>query len=146
MIYDYYHFETSSDRLTFEFESIGTRGVFIKVVHYSAIGEDLYNLGFGDKETDTNHINDRVVTNNNDSQKVLATVVQTLYVFTAHYPNATVIATGSTDARTRLYQIGISNNLIAAQQNFIILGFVENNWELFRKNMTYEAFAVRRKF
>jgi hypothetical protein len=61
------------------------------------------------------------------------------------YPNSTVIATGSTQARTRLYRMGITNNLKAVEKDFIILGLAGDEWEAFRKNITYGAFLVRRK-
>ena len=78
-------------------------------------------------------------------RKWITTVAATLYAFTDTYPEATVIATGSTQARTRLYRMGISNNIKAIEKDFIILGLVENNWEIFQKNITYGAFLVRRK-
>ena len=104
-----------------------------------------YNLGFGDKDPITGFLSDLTVTNNGDSQKVLATVAATLYAFTENYPEATVIATGSTQARTRLYRMGITNNLKAIEKDFVVLGLTETDWEPFRKNMTYGAFLVRRK-
>jgi hypothetical protein len=79
---------------------------------------------------------DLTITNNGDSQKVLETVAATLYVFTEANPDATVIATGSTEARTRLYRMGITNNLIEIERDFIIMGLTETKWELFRKNVT----------
>ncbi len=79
------------------------------------------------------------------SQKVLATVAATLYVFVNHYPDATIIATGSTEARTRLYRMGITNNLQAIEMDFTVLGLTNNGWERFSKNVTYGAFLVCRK-
>ncbi len=146
MLDNRYHIDSSPDFLDFEFVSIGTKGAITKVVRYREINvKDIYNLGFGDKETGTDYINDLVVTNNNDSQKVLATVARTLYLFTDHYPHASIIATGSTSARTRLYRMGISTNLAAIEQDFDVLGLTDEDWEVFRKNMTYHAFWVRRK-
>ncbi len=84
------------------------------------------------------------MTNNDDSQKVLATVAATLYAFTDNYPNATV-ATGSTEARTRLYRMGITNNLTDIEKDFVVPGLKEKAWEPFRKNITYGAFLVHRK-
>jgi hypothetical protein len=141
-----YQFESSPDFLTFEFDSIGPKGVITKVVNYTEINvKGFFNLGFGDKDPQSGYISDMAVSNNNDHQKVLATVARTLYLFTEHYPEAIVLATGSTLARTRLYRMGIANNLTAIQQDFIILGLTETNWEPFRKNITYHAFSVRRK-
>jgi hypothetical protein len=146
MIDNRYQFESSPDLLTFEFDSVGPKGVITKVVNYMEINvKGFFNLGFGDKDPQSGYISDLTVTNNNDSQKVLATVARTLYLFTERYPEAIVLATGSTFARTRLYRIGIANNLAAIEQDFIILGLTETNWEPFRKNVTYHAFSVRRK-
>lgn len=147
MINDRYLFESSPDLLTFEFESIGPKGKVIKVVRYKEINvHGYYNLGFGDKDPQSNFISDLTVTNNNDSQKVLATVARTLYLFTERYPDAIVFATGSTLARTRLYRIGIANNLADIEKDFFVLGLTDNEWEPFRKSVTYHSFAVRRKF
>lgn len=96
MKYNRYLFESSPDFLTFEFESIGPKGTITKVIRYTEINVyGYYNLGFGAKDPQSNFISDLTVTNNNDSQKVLATVVRTLYLFTERYPNAVVLATGS---------------------------------------------------
>jgi hypothetical protein len=95
---------------TFEFVSKGPRGKVTKVVRYSEINiKRFYNLGFGDEDPVTGYVSDTSVTNNNDSQKVLATVAATLYLFMEAHPDATVIATGSTEARRRLYRMGIAN-------------------------------------
>jgi len=107
--------------------------------------ENVYNLGFGDRDPVTNYISDVVITNNGDSQKVLATVAITLYTFTSHYPDAIVVATGTTPARTRLYQMGISNNLAAIEEDFLVLGYLNEEWETFRKDVTYSSFLARRK-
>ncbi len=73
-------------------------------------------------------------------------MVATLYVFTDKYAGATFIATGSTEARTRLYRMGIANNLLAIEKDFIIFGLTDKkSWESFSKNKQYGAFLVRRK-
>ena len=83
-----------------------------KIVEYSATGtENVYNLAFGDLDEITNTINDLSITNNGDSLKVLATVASTVYAFMEKHPNAWIVATGSTKVRTRLYRMGITNNL-----------------------------------
>jgi hypothetical protein len=130
----------------FEFVSDGPKGAVTKVVRYSETNlKDVFNLGFGDRDRKTGNINDLNITNNGDSQKVLATVAATLYVFTDNYPEATVVATGSTLARTRLYRMGITTNLEAIEQDFNIFGLSNVIWEPFRKGIKYDAFLVRRK-
>jgi len=146
MLDNRYEVDISLDYQTYEFVSIGSKGSVIKVVRYSEINvKGFYNLGFGDKDSVTGFISDLTVTNNGDSQKVLATVAATLYAFTNEKPEATIIATGSTEARTRLYRMGITNNLAEITMDFVILGLTKTDWESFRKNITYEAFLVKRK-
>lgn len=147
MLDDRYDVKTAPDFTSFEFNSTGPKGTVSKVVRYTEINlRSFYNLGFGDKDELTGFISDLTVTNNNDSQKVLATVAATLYAFTEAYPNATVIATGSTEARTRLYGMGIANNLETIKLDFEVLGLaVAGEWEPFRKDTTYGAFLVTRK-
>ena len=108
-----YKYSVSDTYLDFEFDSDGPKGIIRKVVRYSyqvANGVSYYNLGFGDLDSSTGRINDLVVTNNKDREKVLATVAGTVLDFTKQFPDAIVYAKGSTLARTRLYQIGIAAN------------------------------------
>ncbi|MDY0078766.1 MAG: hypothetical protein RBR87_15970 [Bacteroidales bacterium] len=105
----------------------------------------VYNLAFGDKDHSTGDINDTVISNNGDSEKVLASVVATVYAFTDRYPDAWIYATGSTKSRTRLYQIGIAKFFSEVEEDFEVLGERNNDWEVFRKSVSYEGFLVRRK-
>ena len=147
MLDDRYDVKTAPDLTSFEFDSIGPKGTVSKVVRYTELNlRSFYNVGFGDKDELTGFVSDLTVTNNNDSQKVLATVAATLYAFMEAYPNATVIATGSTEARTRLYRMGITNSFETIEADFEVLGLTaESEWEPFRKNITYGAFLVTRK-
>jgi hypothetical protein len=73
--------------MVFEFSSEGVRGQISKLVIYSETHlHNFYNLGFGDKDDATGQIDDEVITNNGDSEKVLATVASTLYTFTDKFP------------------------------------------------------------
>lgn len=112
MKYDKYYIEASPSLLRFEFHSDGPKGRIKKQVVFKAFENnlDVFNLGFGDVDA-SGEINDTASSNNNDSQKVLATVALTLFKFYENHPDAYVFVTGSTKARTRLYRMGISNNL-----------------------------------
>lgn len=132
--------------MVFEFVSEGIRGSIPKLVIYSETHlHNFYNLGFGDKDEETGEIDDEVITNNGDSEKVLATVASTLYIFMEKYPDAMVFAMGSTKARTRLYRIGITNNLVEIQKDFDVYGLLESGWQPFEKQTEYRAFLVTKK-
>jgi hypothetical protein len=108
----------------YEFISEGPKGRIKKIIEYKETGtENVYNLDFGDYDEATKGINDLSVTNNGDSLKVLATVASTVHAFTSKYPQAWIFATGSTAVRTRLYRMGIINNLAEISEDFVILGY-----------------------
>ena len=141
-----YPLASSEKLMTFEFISEGSKGLIHKLVRYQPTNlKDVYNLAFGDKDHTTGNIDDTVISNNGDSEKVLATVVATVYAFTDKYPNAWIYATGSTKSRTRLYRMGITKFLSEVKDDFEVLGERFDEWEIFRENVEYEGFLVRRK-
>jgi hypothetical protein len=132
--------------MVFEFVSIGSNGNIKKLIIYSETHlHNFFNLGFGDKDEETGEIDDEIVTNNGDSEKVLATVASTVYIFTEQFPDAMIFATGSTKARTRLYRIGITNNLAEIEKDFEIFGLIGEEWHNFQKQTNFDAFLVKRK-
>lgn len=141
-----YEYLTEANAELFKFTSKGPKGEIKKIILYSQMLEkDVYNLAFGDYDDVTESINDQIITNNNDSNKVLATVAATLYVFTDKHPNVWIYATGSNSARTRLYRIGITNNFEEIIEDFEIFGLCEDVWLKFEIGKNYEAFLVKRK-
>ena len=142
-----YNYRSESTLHFYEFNSEGKKGIIKKMVIYTeTTTENVYNLGFGDYDEITNSINDLSVTNNGDSLKVLATVASTVYAFTEKYPNVWILATGSTSVRTRLYRMGITNNLAEIETDFIVLGYTKNEeWEKFIVGEDYEAFLITKK-
>ena len=147
MNYPRYEYSTEDDLLFFEFESYGRKGLIKKIVQYTKMSiEGYYNLGFGDYNEESNEIDDKVVTNNGDGLKVLATVVSTLYAFTGKYPHANVFATGSNEVRTRLYRMGITNNLEELKKDFFVYGLRKDEiFETFIVGEDYVGFLVSRK-
>ena len=89
MHYPRYDYSAEDELNIFEFDSIGIKGKITKIVQYTEMSKKGYcNLGFGDLDNTTKEVNDGVITNNGDGQKVLATVVSTLYAFTGKNPTA----------------------------------------------------------
>ena len=146
MLLPRYELKSDESLTVFEFVSVGRKGEIPKIVQYSETNlKDFYNLGFGDKDLQTGEVDDAVISDNGDSQKVLATVAATVYAFTDKYPEAWIYATGSTKSRTRLYRIGLTNNLAEITENFELYGLRESEWREFAKGVEYEAFLVRRR-
>jgi hypothetical protein len=147
MRYEKYDVEASEDLITFDFISIGPKGLIEKRIQFQKIDDsDIYNLAFGDVNAETQDFDDTSVSNNKDTEKVLATVAATVYSFTDRYPNTLVFATGSTSVRTRLYRIGISKNLEELKERFDVFGMLDNNvWVEYEKDMPYTAFYITKK-
>lgn len=144
---DKYQYKSEDRFEYFEFYSEGPKGVIKKVVEFQlTIEENVYNLAFGDYNEKAKGIDDLSVTNNGDSLKVLSTVASTVYAFTEKHPKAQIVATGSTAARTRLYRMGITNNLVEISEDFIIFGLSKTGeWVEFEIGEDYKAFLVTKK-
>lgn len=143
---NHYLFKSSDDHSSFEFISDGPNGRITKVVQFRKVpGEEYFNLSLSDKDLISGNLRDDTVTNNSDRQKVLATVAEAVRMFAEFHPGALVFATGNTRARTRLYRMGISNNLESIEHEFDIFGLVNLQWFPFEKGIEYDAFLVRCK-
>ncbi|MCU0373915.1 MAG: hypothetical protein MUF24_01285 [Chitinophagaceae bacterium] len=140
-----YEIEAEDSLEVFEFNSIGPKGSIPKLIKFSETAlSGFYNLAFGDKDLLTGEIDDKVISNNGDSEKVLATIVSAVYAFTEKNKDAWVYATGSTPSRTRLYRIGITKYIDEVKNDFEIYGLFNGEWENFTKDVDYTAFVVRR--
>lgn len=143
-----YQYKSEQRLRHFEFVSEGPKGLVHKMVEYTETGqENVFNLAFGDYDKTTKSIDDLSITNNGDSLKVLATVASTVYAFTEKYPKSWIFATGSTSVRTRLYRMGITNNLVEIQADFKVFGLSieDNEWEEFIVGEDYDAFLITKK-
>lgn len=142
------HYEVRFDEpfTSFQFVGEGRKGRIRKSVQLSPMGGNLYNLALGDVDAQTGQVDDLVVTDNGDDEKVLATVVEIVYRFCDRFPWARIYATGSTPARTRLYRMGINKHYRLAVEDFFILGQrPDDEREPFQKDGDYQAFIGIKK-
>lgn len=142
-----YEIENNVNSVYFEFISIGSKGSIVKVIKYTKINDEplVYNLGFGDKNLTHETIDDKAVTNNGDTDRVLATVAFTIYAFYKKFPDANIYLSGSTTSRTRLYQININKFYDYISKDFIIYGELEQGFERFEKGVNYQGFFILKK-
>lgn len=143
-----YEYNHSNNHLNYSFESNGINGFIKKAIVFEIQNVDgitYFNLAFGDWNEKNNEIDDSAISNNKDTEKVLATIAAAVIDFTNTYPDMLVYAQGNTPAKNRLYQMGINANLEEISELFHIFGFQNDNWAPFNKNNNYEAFFVLRK-
>jgi hypothetical protein len=103
-----YPFEYFTEKYYYEFYSTGPNGKVRKLVcfHLSEkVPFQTFNLAFCDAQEDSDEINDKVVTNNRDSVKVLLTIALVTLEFLRYRPGVWISAEGNSPARNRLYQI-----------------------------------------
>ncbi|MGN6495179.1 MAG: DUF6934 family protein [Agriterribacter sp.] len=142
-----YHLKSDSTFTRFEFVSEGTKGVIRKFIEFQETNyAGLFNLAFGDKNSSSESIDDLSVSNNGDTEKVLATVISALYAFCDEHPDAFVYASGSTKARTRLYRMGITKYYTQVQVDFYLYGQLGDDFVDFEPGVDYDGFLAQRKF
>lgn len=149
-----YNVKYVSDKDFYIFESIGRNGSIFKVVIFSKIEENIYNLGFGDydplnNDIDTDidtDIDDKIVSDNGDMVKVIATVVGIALKFLSENPMTYLYIKGSTPLRTQLYNRTINRNFYDFIHSYKIYGSQNGVLEIFQKNTPYESFLVKKLF
>lgn len=143
---DRYAYYSDKAFLEYRFHSDGPKGTVEKCIQLTqvSVNPNVYNLAFGDLDQQTGRVNDSSVSNNKDRDKILATIAASVITFCEHYPDAMVVAQGSTPARTRLYQMRIAANLNEIQRHFRVYGLYSGKWELFVKNRPYQALLAER--
>lgn len=142
-----YHLKSGSEFTRFEFVSEGRKGVIRKLIEFQEMNNpNVFNLAFGDFDPETQQIDDLSVSDNGDTEKILATVVSAVYVFLDKYPSAYVYATGSTKARTQLYRIGITKFYEQMKKDFYLYGQIGDDFVAFETGTDYDGFLAERKF
>ena len=142
-----YHLRSESKFTRFEFISEGPNGAIRKLIEFQeTTSPGVFNLAFGDYNSETKEIDDLSVSDNGDTEEVLATVVNAVYTFFNEYPDVFVYATGSTKARTRLYRMGIVRFYEEMKKDFYLYGRIGDDFVEFEIGIEYEGFLAQKKF
>jgi hypothetical protein len=139
-----YKFSKREDK-RYEFYSESENRKVKKLVIFSGRDDNqVYNLALLDVLEDGQY-SDIVVTNNNDFQTVMATVIDILKDFLNEFPQKIVTFRGSDERRQRLYRIIITRELDIIKQNFSVFGLKNENVEIFEPNKEYELFIITKR-
>lgn len=141
-----YHSQFSEGYTYAEFYSVGQNGSVKKIIRFEKTDfSEVYNLAFGDMMSNETDFDDMAISNNGDTEKILATVAFAVEIFTGQYPNSWVYATGSTPARNRLYQMAITKHWNIINNLFEVIAEINEDWMRYEKGKNYTAFADKRK-
>ena len=79
---DFYNYEVGNDGLYFSFTSVSEHKIIPKIIVYTPFPNDpnFFNLALGDI-LENGEISDLTVSNNSDMEKVIATVIRTMFNF-----------------------------------------------------------------
>lgn len=142
----------SDNGLEFFFISRGDRDV-IKAVEFSFVqelnGREIYNLGFGDYDLESDTVTDNIHTNNGDAYKVFNTVLSCIPVFFENYKSAMLMVQGSDGSMAFMEQCRLVclKKCDAECKNYnrrmkIYRGYVDKNFELL--TVDYQFFGAFR--
>lgn len=140
--HNYYPFRATEDYLSFTFESVSEQRVVRKKAEFTVMSENVYNFGFGDV-TDEGEIDDLAVTDNKDTYMVFATLIQILLDFFKTHNNKFVYFTGSTQSRTRMYQIVLSKEKANWKDILIVYGMSDGEAVPFETDCKFDAFMIK---
>lgn len=148
MQYPYYSLTANKENTIYKFTSIGKTLVIKKIIIFATMNSEtnLYNLSFGDEQKKTNNssvIDDKIISNNGDMNRVLATVFRAILDFTKDEGFYKIVFRGSTPSRTRLYRMAISINYDELSKYFVIYGLTSNgDFVFFKKHTEYLGFLI----
>lgn len=142
-----YLLSNDDENFSYTFFSEGRNGIVAKGVLFQLVDSRTchYNLAFGDIVSADGDFDDYAISDNQDTEKILATVAHAVHDFMQKMPNARVMAEGSTPERTRLYQIKISKHFDDISRLYNVFGFISDQWQPFEKQTRYEAFLITAK-
>ena len=142
MNYPPYPFESLPDGLIYAFESRSNQRTIQKYVIFTPIDSRCYNLALVDLEED-GRLSDTTVSNNDDLERVLSTVIQIILKFLNHNLDCEVSFAGSTPERTRLYRIVINKYINDFSDHLSVDGILpEQSREAFKPNRPYLSFVL----
>ena len=139
--YDYINFE---DKTQYLFVSDGQKGQIVKMVVFSPIKDDLWNLGFGDLQKGL--IDGSVISNNYDVVRTISTVAKIAYEFSDEFPLRRIHIEPVDEKRKRLYNHVFRRHYDAIIADFQITGYVNEKEEIYSPKKNYDIFELKRRF
>src|SRR5471030_3075964 len=118
----YDNIERSADYKRYSFISKGPNGDLLKLVKFNSFSQipDSYNLSLGTIRGEITDYDE--TTNNNDRDKVLATVFYIARIFSQRYPERKIFIKGRNGVTTRLYRGAINHAFKEIIKEYFIYG------------------------
>jgi hypothetical protein len=144
MITESYNYIAEDHKTQFAFFSEGVQGKIIKIVLFTFIKDDLWNLGFGDLVK--GDIDDTIISNNSDIVKLIGTIAKITYDFSVEFPLRRIYIEPVDEKRKRLYNHVFRRHHKTINDTFQIIGLFEGLEEPYSPDKLYDIFKLKRKF
>jgi hypothetical protein len=144
MIKDTYRYMPSKRHTRFAFQSEGDKGKIVKIIEFYSLENGKWNLGFGDWNKGT--VDDKVVSNNQDTMKVIRTVANVTVEFFKQYPDSVVVIEPVDEKRKKFYNLIFQRYYKDISPYFNILGKDKNKEETYILEKFYDSFEISLKF
>ena len=140
--YPFTRFDEVDEAIFYAFTSISAQKAIQKIIIFTPINQDTYNLALVDL-LESGELSDTAVSGNQDMEQVLSTVIQIILHFLQDKPMVSILFRGSTPGRTRLYRAIIGKYWTEIAGLCMVEGVTSDNQvELFQPNQNYTAFVV----
>ena len=94
---------------------------------YNFWGYEYYNLSLCDWDESKKMMDDTSISNNQDTEKVLASVAQIIIYFSDRHPETFIGIEANTEARLRLYKMKINKYLNEIETYFELFGMTDDS-------------------
>jgi hypothetical protein len=144
MIDQHYPYVAVKDNTHYIFESVGEKGSILKAVVFTQITKNTWNLGFGDLKNQ--HIDDSIITNNQDAAKVIRTVAKIAFVFLVRNPKSVIVIKPVDEKRKKLYNSIFQRYFSEIEPIFDVCGVLGKKQEVYSPLKRYDRFKITFKF
>ncbi len=139
-----YPFQQNRIDFRYTFVSTSVKKEVKKVVIFSEIQENIYNLALLD-ELENGKLSDITESKNEDLSTIMATVIQIINDFLSKNPKYFVVFRGSDERRQRLYRIIISRDITKILKEFEVYGGIgDESINFYEPNKDYDYFLIKK--
>lgn len=144
MVTKFYPYTSHNNDKLYIFQSVGIQGEITKMVRFTHIGKNRYNLGLAD------FVNEKMVydrgSNNFDVLKVMSTIAEIIRHFTFKHPEKEVVIMALEEKRLNLYNAIFKRRALEMAEDFWVWGINFNDSEeKYNPDKDYNGFIVKRK-
>jgi hypothetical protein len=143
MITESYNYINIKDKIEYLFASKGQQGMIVKIVSFTLLEDNLWNLAFGDLHKGS--FDDTVISNNQDIVKIIGTVAKITYEFSDTYPLRSIYIKPVDEKRKRLYNHVFRRHCDFINDTFQIIGVKNGKEAPYSPDSFYDIFKLKRR-